>query len=137
MPTDLNAAIGDQLHAVALPPVASPITTDLVEAIGWDIAKELAAYVERMYPDAVKAGGGGMLLSLRNHVFNDFKMWSEKTDPAQIEALLAHRKRSRRKLRGMVKAARTITPDTPWDEVKLAIDGHVTAPDMGDEHGVF
>jgi hypothetical protein len=118
--------------AITLP--QQPVEPDLVKEIAWDIAKELAAYVERMFPEAVKAGRGSFLLSIRNHVYNDFMSWTKETDPDRIRARLSESKMARRKLRALYKAARTFTPNTPQHEQDLALSGALNGPDVCEDH---
>lgn len=43
---------------------------DLFKAVAMDIGKDVATYIEIMYPEAVKACSSTFLLSLRNHIYN-------------------------------------------------------------------
>ena len=43
---------------------------DLLKRLAEDIGKDTAAYIEVMYPEAVKASSSTFLLSLRNHIHN-------------------------------------------------------------------
>lgn len=92
----------------ALPP--QPIPPDLVKEMAMDIGKEVASYVERMYPEAVTAASNSFLLSLRNSVYNQIMAALETTDAEEIADRLKRRKRQRRELRAMVKAARDVEP---------------------------
>lgn len=44
---------------------------ELIKEIAMDIGKELVAYIEVMYPEAIKATSSTFKLSMRNHVYND------------------------------------------------------------------
>lgn len=121
--------MAENTTAVALPP--QPIPLDLVKEMAMDIGKEVAAHLERMYPNSVK--DGCCLLSVRNCCYNEIMAALAETDPDLIRARLSERKMARRKLRALWKAARTVTPDTPRDEVDLVLSGALTAPDIGDE----
>lgn len=69
---------------------------ELVKAIAMDIGKETVAYVEIMYPAAMKATTGGFKLSLRNHIYNEIMAAIEVTDEGKVVARLADRKSFRR-----------------------------------------
>lgn len=100
----------------ALPP--QPIPQDLVKEMAMDIGKEVAAYVERMFPKAVEAASSSFLLSIRNCTYNQIMAALETTDADAIATRLQRRKQERRKLRAMVKASRTVQPE----EVEKAFD---------------
>lgn len=70
---------------------------ELVKAIAMDIGKETVAYVEMMYPEAIKATSSTFRLSLRNHIYNQIMAAIEVTDEGKIVARLADRKSSRRR----------------------------------------
>ncbi len=44
---------------------------DLLKLISMDIGKDVATYIEVMYPEAVTATSSTFLLSLRNHTHNE------------------------------------------------------------------
>ena len=88
----------------ALPP--QPIPPDLVKEMAMDIGKEVAAYIERMYPDAVKAASSTFLLSVRNSIYNEIIAAIGTSDAKEIERRLADRKVFRRRLRAQYKAIR-------------------------------
>jgi len=112
----------------ALPP--RPIPPDLVKEMAMDIGKEVAAYVERMFPQAVAVASSSFLLSIRNCTYNEIMAALADTDPIAIQNRLAVNKMTRRKLRALWKAARTVTPETPQAEVDLILSGALTAPDL-------
>jgi hypothetical protein len=112
----------------ALPP--QPIPPDLVKEMAMDIGKEVAAYIERMYPEAVKVASSSFLLALRNSVYNQIMAALATTDPIEIERRLKVRKQQRRKLRAMVKATRDMRHgDT--DAAMAVVEGRVVLePDL-------
>lgn len=69
---------------------------ELVKAIAMDIGKETVAYVEVMYPEAIKATSSTFKLSLRNHIYNQIMAAIEVNDEGQITARLKDRKKFRR-----------------------------------------
>src|ERR1700722_16044439 len=50
-----------------------PWSRELVKEIAMDIGKEIAAYIEVMYPEAVKATSSTFLFSVRNGIFNEIR----------------------------------------------------------------
>lgn len=89
---------------------SQPLPPDLVKAMAMDIGKEVAAYIERMYPKAVEATSSTFLTSLRNCVYNEIIATLGHHSISEIEQWLEIRKRERRKLRAIWKAVRTIKP---------------------------
>lgn len=69
---------------------------ELVKAIAMDIGKETVAYVEVMYPNAIKATSSTFKLSLRNHIYNEIMAAIEVNDEGKVVARLADRKTFRR-----------------------------------------
>ena len=69
---------------------------ELVKAIAMDIGKETVAYVEVMYPDAIKATSSTFKLSLRNHIYNEIMAAIEVNDEGNVIARLQDRKKFRR-----------------------------------------
>ena len=69
---------------------------ELVRAIAMDIGKETVAYVEVMYPDAIKATSSTFKLSLRKHIYNEIMAAIEVNHEGQVIARLADRKSFRR-----------------------------------------
>jgi hypothetical protein len=98
----------NQETALALPP--EPIPRDLVKEIAMDIGKEVAAYIERMYPEAVAAASSTFLLSVRNCIYNQILASLETTRAEEIADRLIRRKKDRRQLRAIWKAARNVRP---------------------------
>ena len=97
---------------------AQPIPRDLIKEIAMDIGKDTAAYIEYMYPDAVKAASSTLLLSVRNSVYNDIMAALEITDEAAIRARLEAHKVFRRQQRAFWKRHR----ETDWAAVRAAED---------------
>jgi len=69
----------------------------LIREMAMDIGKEVAAYIEVMYPDAVTAASSTFLLSVRNCIHNEIMAAIEVSDEGKIVARLAERKIFRRK----------------------------------------
>ena len=67
-----------------------------MKAIAMDIGKETVAYVEVMYPDAIKATSSTFKLSLRNHIYNEIMAAIEVNDEGNVIARLQDRKKFRR-----------------------------------------
>lgn len=96
--------------------VAPPDDPDLaiVKGIAMDIGKEVVAYVERMYPQAVSATSSTFRLALRNCIYNEIIAALETTDRAAILARLERRKKERREL----KALWSKVEDTDWERYR-------------------
>lgn len=97
----------------ALPPPSSGSSwsRDLVKDIAMDIGKDVCAYVEVMYPEAVKAASSTFLLSLRNSIHNEIMAALDgPIDEASIRARLAARKKWRRDFKAQWKKRRAM-PD--------------------------
>lgn len=86
----------------------------LIQAVAMDIGKEVVAYVERMYPNAIRATSSGFKLSLRNMIHNEIMAALEITDPDEIQSRLKDREKSRRKLRALHKNVE----DTDWERYR-------------------
>ncbi len=98
-----------QTTALAVPaPAEQPIPRDLLKDLAMDVGKEVAAYIERMYPKAVEAVSNTFLSSVRNCVHNEIVATMGLSSIGEIEQRLAQRKRDRRQLRAVWKAARTV-----------------------------
>lgn len=87
-----------------------PIPPDLVKEMAMDIGKEVAAYIERQYPEAVKATSSTFLLSVRNATYNEIIAAIGTSDADEIKERLARRKLERRRLRAMWKAVQKMKP---------------------------
>lgn len=83
----------------------------LVKGIALDIGKEVVAYVERMYPQAIGASSSTFKLALRNCIYNEIIAALKVTDEAEILARLARRKKERREL----KKQWALLRDTDWE----------------------
>lgn len=93
--------------ALALPtPPPQPIARDVVRQIAMDIGKEVAAHIEVMYPEAVKAASSTFLLSVRNCTHNEIMAALETTDEAEILARLERRRVFRRKWKAAYRKLR-------------------------------
>jgi len=90
--------------------------TALVRSIAMDIAKEVVAYVERQYPQAVSATSSTFRLSLRNCIYSEIIAALNVTDEAEILARLSRRRKERRRLKAMVDVIR----DTDWEAALAA-----------------
>lgn len=84
---------------------------ELVKEIAMDIGKDVAAYVEVMYPQAVATTSSTFLLSLRNCIHNEIMSALDgPIDEASIRHRLAERKAFRRKWKAQYKKIRAM-PD--------------------------
>jgi len=84
-----------------------------------DIGKEVVAYVERQYPQAVEHTASTFRLSLRNCIYNEIMAALKTTDREEILARLARRKKDRRELKAMWAKIR----DTDWDHARQKTRG--------------
>ena len=102
--------------------VAPPDDPDLalVKGISMDIGKEVVAYVERMFPQAVSASSSTFRLSLRNCIYNEIIAALEVTDRDEIIARLERRKKQRREFKAMWSKNR----DTDWERFRESNRGH-------------
>jgi hypothetical protein len=92
---------------------AGPWSRELVQAIAMDIGKDIAAYIEVMYPDAVKAASSTFLLSVRNHTFNQIMAAIEVNEQGQILDRIADRKKRRRDWKAAWKKIRESDASVP------------------------
>ena len=94
----LTAIMRPGFGEIAEPPEKfdGPWSKELVEAIAMDIGKDTVAYIEVMYPAAIKAASSTFKLSVRNHIYNQIMAAIEVTDEGQIKARLQDRKKFRR-----------------------------------------
>jgi hypothetical protein len=83
----------------------------LVKGIAMDIGKEVVAYVERMYPQAVSATSSTFKLALRNKIYNEIIAALEIAEESEIIARLELRKKERRELNKMWKNLQ----ETDWE----------------------
>lgn len=77
-------------------PEGGPWDRELIKAVAMDIGKEVAAYVQVMYPQAIEATSSTFKLSLRNSIYNEIMAAIEVNDAGQIVARLDARKTFRR-----------------------------------------
>lgn len=83
---------------------------DLYKRVAMDVGKEVCAYIEVMYPEAVEAASSTFLLSLRNTVYNEImgvinankSGYGEET----VEARLVRRAIWRKQWKAMAKKNR-------------------------------
>lgn len=89
---------GTELARIDQPEPNPAIDADreLIKEIAMDIGKELVAYIEVMYPEAIAATSSTFKLSMRNHVYNDIMAALEVNDSDAIRRRLDERKRFRR-----------------------------------------
>ena len=74
------------VHAEAIAPFDP--SRELIQAMAEAVGKDLAAYVEVLYPEAMAATSSTFKLSLRNHVYNDIMHVSTLHTEADIRAWL-------------------------------------------------
>lgn len=75
------------LNAPAVQPQGD-VSRELIKAMAEAVGKSLAAYVEVMYPEAMKAASSTFKLSLKNHVYNDIMHVSTLHTEAEIRKWL-------------------------------------------------
>lgn len=79
----------------------------LVKAIAMDIGKEVVAYVEVQYPEAIKATSSTFKLSLRNCIYNQIMAALDTTEENAIIARLQERRKWRREWTAMWRKLRS------------------------------
>jgi hypothetical protein len=89
-------------------PLQPAMRTELIKDIAMDIGKETAAYIEVMYPEAVKAASSTFLLSLRNPIYNEIMAALDVTDENDIRVRLDDRKIFRRRWKAQWKKIRNM-----------------------------
>ena len=77
----------------------APLDRDLIKDMAMDIGKEVVAYIERMYPQAITATSSTFSLSVRNCIHNEIMAALETKDAAAIRERLVRRKTERRRSR--------------------------------------
>ena len=85
---------------------------DLIKTIAMDIGKEVVAYIEIMYPQAVEATSSTFKLAVRNCIYNEIMASIDVNDAGNIEARLRDRKKFRREWTGVyrrMRAAKDVT----------------------------
>ena len=95
----------DDLPAVR-PVPAEGISRELIKAIAMEIGKGTVAYVEVMYPEAIKAASSTFKLSLRNHIYNDIMAIAEIHDEAGVMRNLENRAKHRERWVAMYRKMR-------------------------------
>lgn len=85
---------------------AHPLPVDLIKEIAMDIGKDIAAHIEVMYPEAVKATSSTFLLSVRNHAYNEIMEAIRHNDPQKIRARLERNRKFRREWKASYKKLR-------------------------------
>ena len=83
-------------------PAGDPVKA-LIKAIAMDIGKEVVAYVEWQYPEAIKAASSSFRLSLRDSIYNQILAAIEVSDEGQVIARLNRNSKTRRKFRAFRK----------------------------------
>lgn len=68
----------------------------MVSAIAMDIGKEVVAYIEVMYPAAIKATASTFKLAVRNCIHNEIMAAIEVNDEGEIVSRIERRKKFRR-----------------------------------------
>jgi hypothetical protein len=103
----------------ALPP-PKLIPTDVIKEIAMDIGKNVAAYIDVMYPLAVQAASSTFLLSVRNVIYSEIMSALDLTDENEIRVRLDDRKAFRRKWKAAYRKIREVP--VVWDESETAKD---------------
>lgn len=89
-----NTAVAVRANVATHPPSDDPRA--LVKAIAMDIGKEIVAYIEVMYPEAIKATSSTFKLSVRNSIYNEIMAALDMNDHGEIVVRLEKRKKFRR-----------------------------------------
>lgn len=69
---------------------------ELIKQIAMDIGKDTVAYIEVMFPNAIKSCSSTFKLSVRNHIYNTIMAAIDVTDEGEIIARLKGNKKFRR-----------------------------------------
>ncbi len=87
---------------------------EIVREIAMDIGKNIVAYIEVMYPEAIKITSSTFKLSIRNSIVNEIEAAVQVTDEGLIFKRIEDNKKFRRR---WVKAYRDIRgcPKEPTD----------------------
>lgn len=104
--------------------VADDESAALFKGIAMDIGKEVCAYIEVMYPQAVSASSSTFLLSVRNSICNEVVEAMKTTSRDDILARLERRKKERREWKAKWKLLR----ETDWEAYREK-QRQATAPD--------
>lgn len=89
IPAPQGVAVRGSATATEASPADAGISRELIQAMAMQIGKDTVAYVEVMYPEAIKATSSTFKLSLRNHIYNEIISLSRLSDEATIRARLA------------------------------------------------
>ena len=89
---------------------SGPWSKELIKEIAMDIGKEVVAYIDVQYPEAVKATSSTFKLSVRNCIYNQIMAAIEVNDAGQIEARLRDRKKHRREWTAAWRKIRAAKP---------------------------
>ena len=85
----------------------------LVKALAMNIAKNVVAYVDVMYPEAPKACSSTFRLSLRNTIYNEIMSSLELNEEGQILSALKDQATFRRQWTAAYKKIRRDAPAQP------------------------
>ena len=88
--------------------------TALLKGVAMDIGKEVVAYIERMYPNAVNATSSTFRLAVRNTVYNEIIAAMKVTNPDKIKERLAANAKNRREMRRLQSRIN----ETDWEAVR-------------------
>lgn len=106
--------------------IQKPLAPDLIKRMAMEIGKETVAYVEYMYPEAIKATSSTFRLSLRNTIYNEIMSMMAMGDEAAIEERMDRQKSQRRKGKAFWERHRA----TDWDKVRAARDAEIVLTDI-------
>jgi hypothetical protein len=95
----------------------------LIKGIAMDIGKEVVAYIDVMYPQAVEHTSSTFRLAVRNSIYNEIIAAMAVTDRDEVLARLELRKKQRREW----KAQWTKIRETDWDAYRKMRDEAVRA----------
>lgn len=87
-------------------PPHSDIPRDLLKAMAALVGKSTVAYVEVMYPEAIKATSSTFKLSLRNHIHNDIMHLTTLHTEAEMRKWLADHEAHLKRWVGMYRKMR-------------------------------
>ncbi len=95
-----------------------PVAPDVVKEIAMDIGKEVCAYIDVMYHEAVEATSSTFLLSVRNTIYNEIIGALATTDETEIRKRIEERKVFRRRWKAQYKKLR----ETDYEAMRNATD---------------
>jgi hypothetical protein len=106
--------LGERVVMRNLPAVPhKPLPKDIIKEIAMDIGKEVAHYIEHMYPKAVEAASSTFLLSVRNSIYNEIMASIEVNDEGKIIARLQKNKKLRAHQNKMLKVQKNASTRSP------------------------